>query len=68
MISPIPIDANGKRYLPWADVDHVILNRGPLSIVVLGSDKAWQCYVLVHMFGVSYSRKNNPWQIETRSG
>ena len=33
-------DANGKRYLSWADVDHVILNRGPLSIVVLGSDEA----------------------------
>jgi hypothetical protein len=39
------------------DIDRVILNRGPLSIVVLGSDKAWQCYVLVHMFRVSYSRK-----------
>jgi hypothetical protein len=50
-------DANGKRYLSWVDVDHVILNRGPLSIVVLGSDEAWQCYVLVHMFRVSYSRK-----------
>jgi hypothetical protein len=54
-------DANGKRYLSWVDVDHVILNRGPLSIVVLGSDDAWQCYVLVHMFCVS-------WQIKTRSG
>jgi hypothetical protein len=53
-------DANGKRYLSWADVDHVILNRGPLSIVVLRSDEAWQCYVLVHMFRVSYSRKMKP--------
>jgi hypothetical protein len=25
--------------------------------VVLGSDEAWQCYVLVHMFCVSYSQK-----------
>jgi hypothetical protein len=51
------LDANGKRYLSWADVDHVILNCGPLSIVVLGTDEAWQCYVLVHMFRVSNSRK-----------
>jgi hypothetical protein len=47
--------ANGKRYSTWVDVDHVMKNNRPVSIVVLGSAIAWQCHVLVHMFRVTYS-------------
>jgi hypothetical protein len=31
-------------------------NNRPVLIVVLGSAKAWQCHVLVHMFRVTYSK------------
>ena len=47
--------ANGKRYSTWVDVEHAMKNHRPVSIVVLGSVMSWQCHVLVHMFGVTYS-------------
>jgi hypothetical protein len=51
--------ANGKRYSTWVDVDHAMENNRPVSTVVLGSAASWQCHVLVHMFGVTYSKAIN---------
>jgi hypothetical protein len=45
--------ANGKRYSSWVDVDHAMGNNRQVSIVVLGSTKAWQYHVLVHMFRIT---------------
>ena len=49
--------ANGKRYLSWADVDFALQNASPISIVVLGSTLSWTCHILVHMFRVTYSKE-----------
>jgi hypothetical protein len=51
--------ANGKRYSTWVDVDHAMENNRHVSTVVLGSAASWQCHVLVHMFGVTYSKAVN---------
>jgi hypothetical protein len=48
--------ANSKIYFSWADVEYAIKNDNPVSTVVLGTANYWQCYVVVHMFGVTYSR------------
>ncbi len=47
--------ADGKQYSAWVDVDHAMEHNCHVSIVVLGSVTSWQCHVLVHMFGVTYS-------------
>ena len=50
-------DANGKWYKSWTDVKHILENKGPLSIVVVGSDDEWTCRILVRMFLVTYARE-----------
>jgi hypothetical protein len=49
--------ANGKRYATWADVEDILHNRKAMSMVILGEGLSWSCYILVHMFRVTYARK-----------
>jgi hypothetical protein len=50
-------DANGSLYSSLADEEHALENKSPLSIVVLGTELASKCHVLVHMFQVTYTRE-----------
>ncbi len=49
--------ANGKRYATYADVEDSLHNHKAMSMVVLGDGLSWSCYILVHMFRVTYARK-----------
>ncbi len=50
-------EANAKRYNTWADVTHALQHQQPVSMVVLGSTKAWTCHVMVHQFQSSYTKQ-----------
>jgi hypothetical protein len=50
-------DANGKNYKAWADVKNALQSPVPVSLVVLGTEEAWKCHVLVRMFQVTYTRE-----------
>jgi hypothetical protein len=54
----VPHNANCKRYSSWADVVHAREQQHPISIIVLGENiDECSCYVMVHMFRKSYTRK-----------
>jgi hypothetical protein len=38
---------------------HVLEVPSPVSIVVLGADSDVRCHMLVHMFGITYTRELN---------
>ena len=50
-------DANGKRYSSWADIQHALQHRLPVSVIILGSQTHWRCYALVRMFQVIYAKE-----------
>lgn len=57
MPSVKPHDPNCKRYSSWADVVHAREQKQPISLIILGGVDDCTCYVMVHMYHKSYTRR-----------